>query len=190
MPKNKPGRSPRRYARVNAAAAYLDVHPVTIRKMIEDGKIHAYRCGQRLLRVDLTPSDDEATVIDGDATMLGPQFDQQAWSTEEPPDEMSERHHSWRHTWRYVGAMMGAAVIVLGLIGLIHWETHHGQTPPTPTPGKTTGPTISPGRISTAAWSTRRQTSWRVASEAENFVAGSLPDSHLFSTGPSIPSNS
>ena len=59
--------------------------------------------------------------------MLGPQFDQQAWSTEEPPDEMSERHHSWRHTWRYVGAMMGAAVIVLGLIGLIHWETHHGK---------------------------------------------------------------
>ena len=65
MPKNKPGRSPRRYARVNAAAAYLDVHPVTIRKMIEDGKIHAYRSGQRLLRVDL---DDVDALMAGDDT--------------------------------------------------------------------------------------------------------------------------
>ena len=57
MPKDKPAPAPRRrYARVNAAA-YLDVHPVTIRKMIDDGKIHAYRSGQRLLRVDLDEID-------------------------------------------------------------------------------------------------------------------------------------
>jgi excisionase family DNA binding protein len=35
----------RRYARVDAAAAYIDVNPFTIRKMIADGKIHAYRGG-------------------------------------------------------------------------------------------------------------------------------------------------
>jgi len=58
VPKDKPAPAPRRrYARVNAAAAYLDVHPVTIRKMIDDGKIHAYRSGQRLLRVDLDEID-------------------------------------------------------------------------------------------------------------------------------------
>jgi excisionase family DNA binding protein len=42
----------RRYARINDAADYLDVHPITIRQMIADGKIHGYRSGQRLIRVD------------------------------------------------------------------------------------------------------------------------------------------
>ncbi|WP_231971469.1 excisionase family DNA-binding protein [Mycobacterium sp. E3198] len=47
----------RRYARVNDAAAYLDVHPITIRQMIADGKIRAYRSGSRLIRVDLNEID-------------------------------------------------------------------------------------------------------------------------------------
>jgi excisionase family DNA binding protein len=57
MPKNKSSpsteRGEHRFVRVNKAAAYWDVHPVTIRKMIDDGKIKAYRIGRRLLRVDL-----------------------------------------------------------------------------------------------------------------------------------------
>jgi excisionase family DNA binding protein len=61
MPKNKSGpcieRGEHRFARINAAAAYLDVHPATIRKMVDDGKIHGYRSGQRLLRVDLNELD-------------------------------------------------------------------------------------------------------------------------------------
>jgi excisionase family DNA binding protein len=47
----------RRYARINDAAAYIDVNPITIRSMIEKGQIHAYRYGQRLIRVDLNELD-------------------------------------------------------------------------------------------------------------------------------------
>jgi excisionase family DNA binding protein len=47
----------RRYARINDAAAYLDCNPITIRQMIADGKIRAYRSGQRLVRVDLNELD-------------------------------------------------------------------------------------------------------------------------------------
>ena len=47
----------RRYARINDAAAYLDVNPITIRAMIDGGKIHAYRYGQRLIRIDLNELD-------------------------------------------------------------------------------------------------------------------------------------
>jgi excisionase family DNA binding protein len=68
MPQNAPGRSNklhangspvgRRYARINDAAEYIDVNPFTIRKMITDGKIHAYRGGGlRLIRVDLNELD-------------------------------------------------------------------------------------------------------------------------------------
>jgi excisionase family DNA binding protein len=47
----------RRYARINDAAEYIDVNPITIRQMIADGKIRAYRSGQRLIRVDLNEID-------------------------------------------------------------------------------------------------------------------------------------
>jgi excisionase family DNA binding protein len=47
----------RRYARINDAAAYLDVNPITVRQMISDGKIKAYRSGQRIVRVDLNELD-------------------------------------------------------------------------------------------------------------------------------------
>jgi excisionase family DNA binding protein len=52
---------PRRYAKIDAAAEYLDVHPITIRQMIADGRIHAYRSGTKLLRVDLNEIDQLLT---------------------------------------------------------------------------------------------------------------------------------
>jgi excisionase family DNA binding protein len=74
MPQHAPGRSNklhatspssavdgrpvgRRYAKVNDAAEYIDVNPMTIRNMIADGKIHAYRIGSHLIRVDLNEID-------------------------------------------------------------------------------------------------------------------------------------
>lgn len=61
MPKLKPRDVPpvvaRRYARIAAAATYLDVHPFTIRAMIADGRLTPYRSGPRLLRVDLNEID-------------------------------------------------------------------------------------------------------------------------------------
>lgn len=47
----------RRYAKINDAAEYIDVNPITIRNMIADGRLRAYRSGQRLLRVDLNELD-------------------------------------------------------------------------------------------------------------------------------------
>jgi excisionase family DNA binding protein len=47
----------RRYAKISDAAEYLDVHPITIRQMLADGKIRAYRSGARLIRIDLNELD-------------------------------------------------------------------------------------------------------------------------------------
>jgi excisionase family DNA binding protein len=49
--------SGRRYAKISDAATYLDVNPITIRQMITDGKIRAYRSGARLIRIDLNELD-------------------------------------------------------------------------------------------------------------------------------------
>ena len=65
MPKNKShvrlsainGGVARRYTSIPKAAEYIDAHPITIRKMIADGRIHAYRSGSRLIRVDLNEID-------------------------------------------------------------------------------------------------------------------------------------
>jgi excisionase family DNA binding protein len=62
MAKSKPDSRPkvtaaRRYAKISDAATYLDVHPMTIRQMLADGKIRAYRSGQRLIRIDLNELD-------------------------------------------------------------------------------------------------------------------------------------
>jgi excisionase family DNA binding protein len=71
MPQNAPGRSNklhaispsngrpvgRRYAKVDDAADYVQVTGFTIRKLIRDGKIHAYRIGSHLIRVDLNELD-------------------------------------------------------------------------------------------------------------------------------------
>jgi excisionase family DNA binding protein len=47
----------RRYAKIHDAAEYLAVSHITIRQMIRDGRIHAYRSGTRLVRVDLNEID-------------------------------------------------------------------------------------------------------------------------------------
>jgi excisionase family DNA binding protein len=47
----------RRYAKVVDAAEYLNVNPLTIRNMIDAGKLRAYRSGPRILRVDLNEID-------------------------------------------------------------------------------------------------------------------------------------
>jgi excisionase family DNA binding protein len=43
---------PRRWISVNEAAAYLGVHPMTVRKWIDQGKLGAVRLG-RCVRLDL-----------------------------------------------------------------------------------------------------------------------------------------
>jgi excisionase family DNA binding protein len=47
----------RRYAKVADAATYLDVNQATIRTMLADGRLTAYRLGPRVLRVDLNEVD-------------------------------------------------------------------------------------------------------------------------------------
>ena len=47
----------RRWASVKDAAAHLGVVPRTIREMISDGRLRAYRNGARLVRVDLNELD-------------------------------------------------------------------------------------------------------------------------------------
>jgi excisionase family DNA binding protein len=37
---------------IAAAAAYADVHPVTIRRWVAAGRLPAYRVGPRLIKVD------------------------------------------------------------------------------------------------------------------------------------------
>jgi len=51
-------RRSRRYAKLAEAAEYLGVTDRTIRAMIADGRLTGYRCGARLVRVDLNEIDD------------------------------------------------------------------------------------------------------------------------------------
>jgi excisionase family DNA binding protein len=47
----------RRWASINESAAYLDVTTRTIRVMIADGRLRAYRSGRRIVRLDLNEVD-------------------------------------------------------------------------------------------------------------------------------------
>lgn len=47
----------RRYAKLRAAAEYLQVTERTVRQMIADGRLTGYRNGARLVRVDLNELD-------------------------------------------------------------------------------------------------------------------------------------
>lgn len=47
----------RRYGSTQQAADYLGVTTRTIRQMIADGRLTGYRCGARLVRVDLNEID-------------------------------------------------------------------------------------------------------------------------------------
>lgn len=54
---------PRRWANRDNAAAYVDVHPDTIENWADDGLIHAYKIGPRLVRYDLNEIDAAAIAI-------------------------------------------------------------------------------------------------------------------------------
>jgi excisionase family DNA binding protein len=47
----------RRYAKIRDASDYLSVNPLTIRNLINSGRIHGYRSSARLIRVDLNEID-------------------------------------------------------------------------------------------------------------------------------------
>lgn len=47
----------RRYVKIDAAADYLDCSRRTILQMIADGRLTGYRCGTRLVRIDLNEID-------------------------------------------------------------------------------------------------------------------------------------
>jgi excisionase family DNA binding protein len=47
----------RRWATINDTAEYLRLHPVTVKHMIADGRITAYRLGSRVCRIDLNEVD-------------------------------------------------------------------------------------------------------------------------------------
>ena len=47
----------RRWAAQAEAAAYLDITPKTLRRMVAEGKVTGYRMGPRLIRFDLDELD-------------------------------------------------------------------------------------------------------------------------------------
>jgi excisionase family DNA binding protein len=47
----------RRHAKIEAAANYIDVNPATIRVMLADGRLRAFKLGDRVVRVDLNELD-------------------------------------------------------------------------------------------------------------------------------------
>ena len=61
------GQKTRRWASVNDTAEHLGVCDRTIRLMIADGRLRAYRNGPRLVRLDLNEVDAAMTSHGGDA---------------------------------------------------------------------------------------------------------------------------
>lgn len=57
--------SPRRWAGIPTTAEYLGVTDRTIRQMIADGRLTAYRNGNRFIRLDLNEVDDAMTPFGG-----------------------------------------------------------------------------------------------------------------------------
>lgn len=57
----------RRYAKLKAAAEYIDVTERTIRTMIADGRLTGYRSGTKIVRVDLDELDAAMTPFGGAA---------------------------------------------------------------------------------------------------------------------------
>lgn len=56
----------RRYVSVGDAAEYLGVSDRTIRQMISDGRLTAYRNGRKLVRLDLNQIDAQMEAFGGD----------------------------------------------------------------------------------------------------------------------------
>jgi excisionase family DNA binding protein len=60
-------RHPRRWATLQATADYLGVTKRTVRQMVDDGRLNAYRNGSRLVRLDLDEVDAAMTPVHGGA---------------------------------------------------------------------------------------------------------------------------
>ena len=60
-------RHPRRWASLQVTADYLGVTKRTVRQMVDDGRLTAYRNGQRLVRLDLDEVDAAMTPTHGGA---------------------------------------------------------------------------------------------------------------------------
>jgi excisionase family DNA binding protein len=60
--------SARRWATTLEAAEYLGVSDRTIRQMVADGRLTAYRNGPRLVRIDLNEVDGAMEPFGGDVT--------------------------------------------------------------------------------------------------------------------------
>lgn len=56
----------RRYAKMREVALYLDISERTVRAMIADGRLTAYKLGERVVRLDLDEV-DAAMTPDGGA---------------------------------------------------------------------------------------------------------------------------
>lgn len=54
-PQRNSGR--RHYVKISEAAEYLGVAPMTVHKMLADGRLTRYQMGNRILRVDLNEID-------------------------------------------------------------------------------------------------------------------------------------
>lgn len=57
MPVSTNPRVDRRYITIGETAEYLAVTERTVRQMLADGRLRGYRCGNRLIRLDLNEID-------------------------------------------------------------------------------------------------------------------------------------
>ena len=64
---NKHSRTGRAYISINDAAEYLGVTSRTIRQMVSDGRLRAYRSGKRLVRLRIDEIDAAMTPFGGAA---------------------------------------------------------------------------------------------------------------------------
>ena len=62
--KNRAAAPRRRYGDVPAVAEYLGVNPRTVRRLMSDGKLTAYRIGDKLLRLDWAEVEALAVRVD------------------------------------------------------------------------------------------------------------------------------
>lgn len=56
---------PRRWVTKEEVAEHLQISVRTVRRMVEDGQIRAYRCGPRLIRFDLAEIDESMQSPEG-----------------------------------------------------------------------------------------------------------------------------
>ncbi|SUA03107.1 DNA binding domain-containing protein [Mycolicibacterium fortuitum] len=63
----KPNRAARRYAKMREVALYLDISERTVRAMVADGRLTAYKLGERVVRLDLDEVDAAMTPAGGAA---------------------------------------------------------------------------------------------------------------------------